>query len=418
MRNSRDRDDDRGSRRSRDDDDSRSSRRGRDDDDDRGGRSGRASSSYQYQGRSKEDVKSRSERGGKDFDKFLKDSIKMYKVQDGDNTIRILPPTWPKAKHYGLDVWMHYGVGPDRQSFICNHKQNGEDCPICEERAKALEEGDEDYAKELEPKRRVLVYLIDRNNEREGLQAWAMPWTIDKDICKISVDKKSGEVLPIDHPEEGFDVEFSKTGQGARTKYEGVAIARRSSELGKSQWLDEAVDAPLPDQLVVFDYDHIKKAFGGGGSHSSKRDRDDDDDRPPRGKERSSRDDDERPSRGRSRDDDERSSRSSRSRDEDEDDSRGAGRGRSSSRSEPELSWDSIHEMTAKELDALVESQDLDINADDAESDEDLADWICEELKIKKTAKVTTRRSVKKDDDQDDDSPASKLRSMRRSRGD
>lgn len=376
--------DDRDSGRGRDRggrDDDRGSR-GRDRDDDRGGRPSGRSSSYQYEGRSRDEMKKRSTQGANEYDKFLSDKIKMFKPNDGDNTIRILPPTWPKPKHYGLDIYVHYGVGPDRQAYLCLHKMKGEACPICEERQQALNDGDEKYAKEIEAKRRVLVYLVDRDHEKEGLQAWAMPWTVDRDLCTVSVDKKSGEVLPIDHPEEGYDVMFEKKGQKDRTEYIGMQIARRDSDLGNGAWLDAAMDLPLPDALIYYEYDHIAKVFGGGGAHKERRDERDDD---RGGRDRSGRDrDDGRGDRGRDRDggrdDDRRDSRAS-GRDDD-----ARPRGRSREPDPPAFTWEQIHEMTSSELDALVEesSELADIEVKDYDSDEELADAICKVLGIEK----------------------------------
>lgn len=406
-RGSRDRDDDRGSRRSSDRDDDRRSSRGRDDD--RGGRGG-SGRRFEYRERPADDTKRRSTQGANDYDKILKGHIKMWKPNDGENRIRILPPTWEDAKHFGLDIFVHYGVGPDRGTYLCLSKMKGEDDPIEEERLAARKDGDEDYAKELEAKRRVLIYLIDRDHEKEGVQAWAMPWTLDRDIVKVSVDRSSGEVLPIDHPEDGYDVEFEKKGSKNRTEYLGVAIARRSSPLGRDEWLEYAMDNPLPDQLQFYDYDHIAKAFGGGGAHKERsRDRGDDRDDDRRGS--SSRDRDERPSReSRDRGDDRDPPARGRERDRDEP------RGREASKSQDqELTWDAIHDMTASELEDLIDQEDLDINPAKADSDEDLANWICEELKIDKPKPSSSRRQVK-DDDHEGESASDRLRRMRERR--
>lgn len=398
----RDEEDDEPRARGRDrDDDSRRGSRGRDEDSGRGGRSsGRGS--YTYQARSAESTRSRADKGANDFDKILKDHIKMWKPNDGVNRIRILPPTWPDAEHFGHDIYVHYGVGPDRQSYLCRHKMLGQFDPIHEEREKARRELDPDnkddqkYIKDLEAKRRVLWYLVDRDNEREGVQAWAAPWTIDRDVVKVSIDKSSGEVLQIDHPEEGFDVSFEKTGKAERTEYLGVSIARRSTPLGKAEWLDFAVDNPLPDQLQFFDYNHIAKAFAGrgehgGGSRNASRDRDDDaprrgrstdDDAPRRSNDRIAHED--RPDVGRDVD----PPRSSR---------RDEGRGRSA---EPTLDWDAIHSMTFEEMSDLIESEGLKIDPKESKDDDDLADWICEEMKIKKAEPRASRSS--RDDDDDD----------------
>lgn len=379
-------------------------RGGRDRGDDRGGhgrdegRSSGRGASYEYKARDDGDSKKRAASGGGDFDKMLVDSVKVWKPNDGDNRIRIVPPTWKDAKHYGLDVYVHYGIGPDRQSYLDLFKMKGEPDPITEEytilKRDADGKNDEDDAKELSAKRRVLIYLIDRDHEKEGVQAWFMPAGLDQDIVKVSIDKSSGEVLPLDHPEDGYDVSFEKNGTGIKTKYEGVSIARRSSPLGKSEWLDYAVENTLPDQLNYFDYDYIAKIFNGGGSH--------------KGGERSTGSREERSGSGNDRDRDGRdhqdSDRGGRERVSTGDNDRSSSRirdeapSRGRSRASEEPTWDSIHSMTGSELDAMVEQEKLDIDPGKAKDDEDLADWICEEMKIKKV-EASSRRSAAKPDE-------------------
>lgn len=344
--------------------------------------------------------------GNQDFDKLIKPGIKVYKVRDGDNKIRIMPPTWPDAKHYGFDVYVHYNVGPDRASYLCLNKHGDGGCPICEERDEARRDNnaDEKYIKELEYRRRVLVYIIDRDDERSGEQAWMMPQSLDKDISKISVDKETREVLPIDHPEDGYDVIFDKSGSKLNTKYDGVQIARRSSPLGRQQWLDNAMDHPLPDQLLVYDRETIAKAFGAKGPQRDSRDRRDrDDDRRGRGDDRRDRDD-----------------RGSRDRDDRRDDRRDRDEGerRRDRDRDDEPTWKSIHQMTRTELEDLVELKDLAIKPRDAKDDEDLADWICEELKLKKEEGGDRRREEEPRRDRERDSGDDRLRDMRRRRAD
>ncbi len=408
-----DRDEDRGSRRrepDRDEDrgsrgrEERSgSRRGSDRDEEERGSSRRGGgSSYEYVARSAEQTRSRASKGANDYDKIIKDGIKTWKPNDGDNRIRILPPTWKKPEHFGLDIYVHYGVGADRGQYLCRHKMLGEADPINEEREKFKASMDPDskedqkYLKDLEAKRRVGVYLIDRDHEKEGVQFWAMPWTIDRDIVKVSVDKDSGEVLPIDHPDDGYDITFEKSGAKDRTEYNGVAIARRSSPLGKDAWLEFAQENPIPEILQYFPYEDIAKAFGGVGAHKEKgRGSDRDEDRG-RDSDRRGRDDDRDPP-----------ARGGRDRDEDRP-ARGASRD-----DPPALTWESIHEMTLRELKDVIEDEDLDINPKEAKDDEDLADWICDELKLEKK-KASGRRAV----DNSDDEASDKLRAMRNRRED
>lgn len=383
-RSSRDRDDDRGSSRGRDRDD-RGSRdrdrdddrgRGRDRDDDRGGRRSGSSSRFTYERRSVEDTKRRQSQGPNDFDKIVRDDIKMWKPNDGDNRIRILPPTWEGAKHFAYDIHVHYGVGPDRNSYLDLTKHLDKPDPITEAREAARRERDPDekYIKELDSKTRAGIYLIDRDHESEGVQFWAAPWGVDRDIVTVSIDRDSGEVLPIDDPEEGFDILFTKRGTGIKTEYTGVQVARRSSRLGKSEWLDFAVDNPIPSVLKFYDYDQIAKAFNGGSGRERDRGRDD-------------RDDDRGRDSGRGRDRDDR-----------DDDRRGSSRDSGRDRAPAKLDWDAVHGMTGRELEDLVENERLKIDPREARDDDDLADWICDVMEIKKPQE----RSRGRDDDRDD----------------
>lgn len=382
------RDEGRGRSESRDDRGSRDSRDSRDSG--RGGSrdSGRGGSGFSYQRRSAEDARKRASESTREFDSFLADHIKTFKPSDGYNTIRILPPTWDDPKHYGIDLYVHYGVGPDEQAYLCLHKMKGEACPICEERDRARRAGEsEEYVKDLDYTRRTLFYLVDRNHEKDGVVAWAAPFSkIDQAIVKVSIDRQTGEALPIDDPDEGYDIEFDKGGKGIGTQYTGVAIARRDSPLGNRDWLDFAVKNPLPSILEYHSYDHIQKVFGGGGAHTTRSSRD-------------SRDTPRDEQRGR---DDRSQDRTSRdSRDTPREEPRG-----------PKYTWDSIHSMTGAELDDLVEQEKLDINPNKAESDAQLADWICEDLKITQEEARRPSREASHDD------PRDRLRSMREGRRD
>ena len=417
----RGRDDDRGSRDRGDD------RGGRGRDDDHGGRdsgrtrdsgrdSGRGASRYTYERRPREAMEKRQSMGAQDFDKILKDGIKMFTPHPKLNRIRILPPTWPKPGHYGYDIFVHYGVGADRGSYLDLQKMKDLPDPITEERDALRRSGDatEEELKKMDSKRRVLVYLVDRDNESEGVQAWAMPWTVDRDIVMLSEDRATNEMLNIDDPEEGYDVEFFKEGEKERTKYNGVAIARRSSRLGKAEWLDYALDNPLPDQLVFYSYEDIAKAFGGGGAYRE-RDRDDGRERDrdsSRGEERGGREDtrdDDRGGRDRDRGED-------RGRTDDRDAAPARGRSRSESR-EPELTWETVHAMTSGELDALVESDTRlhGIIVNEAKDDTELADWICEDLKIAKEEEP--RRERVRAEPSAPAEPEDRLAQMRANRG-
>jgi len=354
---------DRGSSRSRDRSESRGSSR------ERGGRSSRGGGNFTYRPRSADDVSRRQQADGNRGPSFLVGDHPRFTPADGDNLIRILPPTWDDAEHFGLDAYVHYGVGPEEGAYLCPKRMKGEPCAVCDAADEAAADGDEDLARELNPAHRVLYWVIDRDNEKEGPKLWASPYrSIDKELAAQMVDRRTGEVLNIDDPENGYDVEFTKTGKGQRTRYEGLKISRHSSELGRNadDWLEVVVENPLPELLAEIDSDLIEEAFAGGH----------------RGSKKSKKDDDYHGTRGRHR-----------------------GRGREEEEAEEEeaeegdgLTWDELMVMAEEDFDSLCEvinDEGIDIDPDDYPEGEEqeLAEDIAAELGIEKPAPKRSRRS-------------------------
>lgn len=323
---------------------------------------------FQYKSRDESSYRERARQKGGDRDGFVGSKIKSFSPRDGNNSIRILPPTWDDAEHFGYEIFVNYQVGADNNQYLSLDKMFNEEDPILEERKRALDEGDDKYADSLKPKKRCGIWLIDRKAEDEGPQFWSMPWTMDRDICAVSVDDDTNEVLNIDDPDNGFDVKFvSEKAKGGMKTYEAVKIARNESPVHEDEelmdeWLDYIQDNPVPDILIKHDYEHIAKSFDGARKPSDEEDDENEDDRHSRG----------RSSRGRDRSD-----------------------------GDLDLDWDTIHGWSMSKMERLIRDEDLDLDPEDFEYDEDLADALCEELGI--------------DDEEDDDPPP--RRSSSRSRG-
>jgi hypothetical protein len=213
--------------------------------------------------------------------------------------VRILPPSWDGAKHYGFDLWVNYGIGVDNQSYLSLSRMKGEKDPIAEARREAERAGDRDLVKALNPRQRILMWVIDRNDEDEGPQLWAAPFTVDKAIASLSYDEDTGEVLYVDDPEEGCDIRFYKEGQGLKTDYppEKMRILKPtplSGDKGQAaEWLEFVQENPLPECVQYYDYNHIATTFD-GNARVERKDDDEDDEKPKRNK-REAVDDDEAP---------------------------------------------------------------------------------------------------------------------------
>jgi hypothetical protein len=280
-------------------------------------------SSFKYTKRTAEDVKKRATQTGGRFDSPFKQGFDTFRPKNGENLVRILPATWEDHDHYGLDVWMHRFVGGDNSNYLCAHKMEGKRCPICEEQKLAKDAGEDDEAKALSPTKRTLVWVIDRDDKSDPPvpQIWDMSWTQDRDIAGMCHTERTGKILLIDHPDDGYDITIKKSGQGLKTKYQFI-IDRESSPIDDDVNVQEEIlqyitENPLPTVLRFDTPEHIEKQLSGTAESKDKdidddekprrgRGRDDDDDKPARGR-RSAKDDDdedEKPRRRRGADDD------------------------------------------------------------------------------------------------------------------
>lgn len=248
---------------------------------------------FKYHGhkRTIEDINRYAKEGGGAYDNFLSADVTAFKGKEGDSEIRILPPTWMGddklmdkwGKSWALSIYVHYNVGSG--SYLCRRKMNGDDdeCPICNMQSQAA---DEEEARQLQPSRRRLCYVIERGNEKAGPQVWAMPNSVFTDIMNDSQDKKRGTPLLIDHPDEGYDIELGREGTKLNTRWKATVVRDPSpiaeSEKQQDRWLDYVEKHPLTDLLVFHEPDYIEKAMRGG----RKNDTDDEEDKSPRARRR------------------------------------------------------------------------------------------------------------------------------------
>ena len=244
---------------------------------------------YKGRDRSVEDVSRKSRQKPGLYDNFILSDFPTFKVKEGENAVRILPPTWEDTDKWGdsweLGIWVHYNVGADGGSFICLDKMKGEPCPVCEARREAT---DDEERYQLAPGWRALCWVVDRDNEKAGPQVWSMPATLFRDINSRSIDKKSNAVILIDDPEEGYDVVFTREGADKRTKYVGVEVARdptpvHDDEKIQQRWLDYILEHSLPTVLNIQDSGYIEKVLSGKVSAASKKaEAEEEEDTPPR----------------------------------------------------------------------------------------------------------------------------------------
>ncbi len=224
-------------------------------------------SRFRYRERSREDIEKRANQSIGDWDATFKGDFTTWNPDTGDHEVRVLPPTWDDPGHYGFDLWMHYQIGADKQSYPCPEKMNGDPCPICEAVVELQRAGKEELAKKIKAKRRVVVWVVDRDQEKKGPMIWSMAPGLDKDFTKHQTDRRTGEALFVDHPDEGYDLVFTREGTTKNTtKYLGAGVSRRESPLHDDpdkadKWLEFVEDNPIPDTIAYYDYDYMKRVY-------------------------------------------------------------------------------------------------------------------------------------------------------------
>ena len=337
---------------------------------------------FEYKKRTKEQVQKRAEQQSGDFKSIFKDGVKVWKPKKGDNAIRILPATWEEPEHYALDVHIHYGVGADEERVLALHEMLGEEDPIRELRMEFEGNGEKELAKACRPGRACAMWIVDMDNEEEGAQIFLAPQTVDAGIAQVSIDKRSGEMFDIDDPEDGYEVYFTKQGEGMNTKYVGFQLARNPSEVCEEA-LEHAIDNPIPDILAYLEYEEIEKMITGWTPKPRGAKKDDKKGGGKKGSHRGRGGRDEEP----------------------EDDGK-------QDRDEGDYKYDDVLKADWDELEDIVEIEELDIDLDEYEDDEteQAAKDILEALGIEPPKKTRGGRRGSKGDAKD------KVAGMRRNR--
>jgi len=232
---------------------------------------------------------------------------RILKLRPGRTILRVLPP--PKGQKLFRVAYVHYldvpGVG--RVSFNCPRLMAKRPCNVCKTEAELLATGEDvDFrkARKLKAKRQIFFNVVDRNNEEAGPQPFRFGKMIEDQLIEIRQDEDDGGNFA--HPIEGFDLKFSRKGEGQNdTEYKVTVTGPNPKPLHDdpqvlAEWIESQPD--LSRFLVVLSDEAIARKLAG-------EDGDDDEDERPR----------RRGGRG-GRDEERGSSKRSRSRDADEDD--------------------------------------------------------------------------------------------------
>src|SRR5213078_1791596 len=129
------------------------------------------------------------------------------------------------ARHYGLRLKVHRNIGPHDRQYLClkeNPTSPHNRCPICEELFELGPRASTEEKSSLRAGDSVIYYILDRDAEKEGLQVWQTSAKNDSEIAAQAINPRSKAVINISHPDDGYDVEFTRTGTTRNnTRYRG-----------------------------------------------------------------------------------------------------------------------------------------------------------------------------------------------------
>jgi len=210
------------------------------------------------------------------------EGLQLWKPGEGDHEFDIVPykagKNDPDKKikegdfTYVLILWVHRGVGPSEDSYVCLARSYGEKCPICEYQASLKDtEVDDDEIKKHNPTRRTLYNVVVYDNEKErakGVQVLDIAhYYLEQELQVLSRPRARGgaatgeKVFFASPDKDGKSVGMTREGTRRNTKYVGIKFLDRDYVLE-----DDIIEAArcLDEIIHVPTYQEVKDAFYAG----------------------------------------------------------------------------------------------------------------------------------------------------------
>lgn len=207
------------------------------------------------------------------------EEVNFFKPSKGRNTIDIIPfqvseDWYPKLRSpkgqpilvetgdldYKLEVPIHFGIGPEEQSFVCLQLAFGEPCPVCEER-KAMD--DDEIKKALKPKWRNIYNVNDHGDEEKGTQIFDVSeYLFERELIEEATQSEDG-IVTFSDPDEGSSISFraKEVKKGGYTFTEFKSFVFEERDPIDDETIDNAF--PLDSMLKIVDYKTLQNIFLG-----------------------------------------------------------------------------------------------------------------------------------------------------------
>jgi len=202
---------------------------------------------------------------------FTDKNLKFYQLKERDNRIVIIPPIYEPElvnneavwKSFGIALYRHDGMTPNKDSFPCVNLMRGERCPFCEKYI-ALKNTKEKAV--YKPRVRGLIWVVDvssKETEAEGVKLWVFGWATETFLSfrKAVTDPETNETHNIFKDPRVFYFDAVEKGQGTFRSLQVVAprLGSRTVDLTKfEEWkrqvkpFSEIINWPTEDELEPF----------------------------------------------------------------------------------------------------------------------------------------------------------------------
>lgn len=215
------------------------------------------------------------------FDLSVFGEVEMYKPEEGTNKINIIPYKIATKNHpdvvageaeigegdYVLDIYVHTYIGPKNKDIICPKKTYGKKCVICDEVKRLYDEGEEDKAKKITAKRRVMYNVMPVAGENKGkmMLLEISHFKFEKPLISEANACEDGEapILFYELDEDGKIVRF----RGTKAAFQGKAFIEceafrfldREKQLDaeimdKAHSLDKVLQVMTPEEVEEYFY--------------------------------------------------------------------------------------------------------------------------------------------------------------------
>lgn len=167
--------------------------------------------------------------------------------RDGDNFIRILPPTLKyfteNIDFFAYRMLVHYNLGPEGSPPIpCprtnDTKTQKHSCPICE-RARRLRRNPatKELAGELSARTRFIANIIDMEHPERGIQVAEFGPSVKDPIFEVAVDRDYGDILDL-RVGRNFKVTLTPANR-SKTGYNSYSVLAGANPSSVKEILDD-----------------------------------------------------------------------------------------------------------------------------------------------------------------------------------